>query len=118
MFKINNNTLFMEFNGENTIVHEEDNQLKFVGNLLNSILNFSCIYYGSSLKGRIMGSKNILGGCYKLPIMISEKNNIIFFPIKEEKAIIGLILIKCKTMKRVKMVLMFCLKMVKKNALV
>ena len=37
MFKINNNTLFMEFNGENTIVHEEDNQLKFVGNLLNSI---------------------------------------------------------------------------------
>ena len=71
MFKINNNTLFMEFNGENTIVHEEDNQLKFVGNLLNSILNFSCIYYG---------------GSYKLPIMISEKNNIIFFPIKEEKS--------------------------------
>ena len=86
MFKINNNTLFMEFNGENTIVHEEDNQLKFVGNLLNSILNFSCIYYGSSLKGRIMGSKNILGGCYKIPNMISEKNNIIFFPIKEEKS--------------------------------
>lgn len=86
MFKINNNTLFMEFNGENTIVYEENNELKFVGNLLNSILNFSCIYYGSSLKGRIMGSKNILGGCYKLPIMISEKNNIIFFPIKEEKS--------------------------------
>ena len=32
MFKINNNTLFMEFNGENTIVHEENNELKFVGN--------------------------------------------------------------------------------------
>ena len=93
MFKINNNTLFMEFNGENTIVHEEDNQLKFVGNLLNSILNFSCIYYGSSLKGRIMGSKNILGGCYKLPIMISEKNNIIFFPINYEKSQNGIVVL-------------------------
>lgn len=88
MFKINNNTLFMEFNGENTIVHEEDNQLKFVGNLLNSILNFSCIYYGSSLKGRIMGSKNILGGCYKLPIMISEKNNINLFSNKRRKKLL------------------------------
>ena len=85
MFRISNNTLFMGFNGYETIVKEIDNDFNFAGNLVNSILNMSCIYYGSSLKGRIKGSKSILGGSYKLPIMISEKNNIIFFPIKDQK---------------------------------
>lgn len=85
MYIINNQTLFLYFNGENTIVLEDNQELLFRGNVLKRILNDSCIYYGSSYLGRLKGSKSLLTGKYKLPIIISEKNNIIFFPIKENK---------------------------------
>lgn len=85
MYIINNQTLFLYFNGENTIVMEDKKEFIFRGNVLKRILNDSCIYYGSSYLGRLKGSKGLLTGKYKLPIIISEKNNIIFFPIKESK---------------------------------
>ena len=88
MFKISNNTLFIEFNGEKTLIKEDDADLVFNGDLTNSILNISCIYYGSSLNGRIKGSRSILGSYYKLPIIISEKNRIIFFPVKNDKNVL------------------------------
>lgn len=87
MFKITNNTLFIEYDGDNTLVRENELDYVFGGNLLKNILNNSCIYYGSSLLGRKIGSKNILGDCYKTPLIISEKNNIIFFPIKDKSKV-------------------------------
>ena len=47
---------------------------------IKQILNESCEYYGSTLEGRIQGSKTVLGMCYKLPIIIESTNEIIFFP--------------------------------------
>lgn len=44
------------------------------------VMEDSCEYYGSSYDGRIKGTKMMLGGNYKLPIIIEETNNIIFFP--------------------------------------
>ena len=44
------------------------------------IMENSCNYYGSSLTGRMEGSKSILGSIYKAPIMVEETNNLIFFP--------------------------------------
>ena len=44
MFRISNNTLFIEFNGYETVVKEIDTDYNFAGNLINSILNMSCIY--------------------------------------------------------------------------
>lgn len=44
------------------------------------IINESCLYYGSSLIGRISSSEYLLGIKYKTPIIISEKNNIVMFP--------------------------------------
>lgn len=85
MYIINNETLFLYYNGINTIAVEENSEYEFIGNVLNKVLDNSCMYYGSSYKGRIKGSKNLLSGKYKLPIIISEKNNIIFFPLKGEK---------------------------------
>lgn len=44
------------------------------------VMDNSCQYYGSSYEGRIKGTKMILGSSYKVPVIIEEKNDIIFFP--------------------------------------
>ena len=44
------------------------------------VMEDSCAYYGSSYEGRLKGTKMILGSNYKLPIIIEETNDIIFFP--------------------------------------
>lgn len=44
------------------------------------VMEDSCAYYGSSLDGRIKGTKMILGCNYKLPIIVEETKEIIFFP--------------------------------------
>lgn len=44
------------------------------------IIDESCRYFGSSYKGRNEGSKRLLGMNYKLPVLIEEFNNLIFFP--------------------------------------
>lgn len=45
-----------------------------------SIIDDSCKYFGSSYQGRFDGSKRILNMNYKLPIIVEEFNNLIFFP--------------------------------------
>lgn len=47
---------------------------------INTIVNYSCEYYGSSFDGRVKGSKAVLGMRYKLPIIIEESRELIFFP--------------------------------------
>ena len=44
------------------------------------VMEDSCQYYGSSCEGRMKGSKYIMGSNYKLPIVVEESNDIIFFP--------------------------------------
>jgi len=44
------------------------------------VMEDSCAYYGSSYEGRLKGTKMMLGCNYKLPIIIEETNDIIFFP--------------------------------------
>ena len=46
---------------------------------IKQILDFSCNFYGSSLKGRMEGSKHILNMKYKLPIIVNQYKNLIFF---------------------------------------
>lgn len=45
-----------------------------------SIMEHSCKYFGSSLSGRIDGSKDILGSIYKVPVIVEESQKLIFFP--------------------------------------
>lgn len=49
------------------------------------IVDDSCKYFGSSFKGRNEGTKNLIGGNYKLPIVIEESRDIIFFPTTSPK---------------------------------
>lgn len=44
------------------------------------IIKNSCLYYGSSLLGRIEAANLIISNSYKVPIIIEKENNIIFFP--------------------------------------
>lgn len=44
------------------------------------IIDNSCKFFGSSYKGRSEGTKFLIGGNYKLPIVIEESRSIIFFP--------------------------------------
>ncbi len=45
------------------------------------VMDYSCQYFGSSYLGRVDGSKKMLGANYKLPIIVEESSEIIFFPI-------------------------------------
>ena len=44
------------------------------------ILDHSCKYFGSSYEGRKEGAKSIIGANYKLPIVVEDERNIVFFP--------------------------------------
>ena len=83
MFKIDKEVLLIDYDGLNTTVETTHGDVIFKGNVLKTILNESCIKYGSSLNGRIKGSKYALNSKYKLPIIISEKEKLVFFPVKE-----------------------------------
>ena len=84
---INKNTNFLFFDGNNTLINEVNNQLCFKTNVINDILNNSCIYYGSTLKGRIISCKKLINSYYKIPVIISEKNNLLFFYINDNNLI-------------------------------
>lgn len=49
------------------------------------VIDDSCKYFGSSYRGRYEGTKNLIGMNYKLPIIIEESRNIIFFPTSSPK---------------------------------
>ena len=44
------------------------------------IIEDSCLYFGSSYDGRRYATKNLIGVDMKIPIIIEESRNIIFFP--------------------------------------
>ena len=44
------------------------------------IIDYSCKYFGSSYPGRKEGSKGILNSSYKLPILVEDTRNLVFFP--------------------------------------
>lgn len=60
-------------------VIELDNEF-IINKSVRDIINDSCKFFGSSYQGRFEGSKKILNMNYKLPIIVEEYNNIIFFP--------------------------------------
>lgn len=46
------------------------------------LMDNTCLLFGSSLSGRIESSRKWLGCDYKLPIVLDEIRNIIFFPTR------------------------------------
>lgn len=84
MYKINKMTIYLEYDGNNTIIKMENGEVNFKGNMVKKLLNYNCILYGSSLNGRKKASQMALKSKYKLPVVVSEKDKLLFFPINEE----------------------------------
>ena len=79
-YEINKNTCaVVSINDEiSKVVENEEEYL--VNKNSYEVMEDSCKYYGSSCDGRIKATKNILGSAYKVPIIVEESNEIIFFP--------------------------------------
>ena len=85
-YEVNKGTfaIFPDEFGKSKVV-EKDNEYIIEQKPYN-IMEHSCSYFGSSLKGRLNGSKDMLGSIYKAPILVEESNNIIFFPTNSPKS--------------------------------
>lgn len=70
---------FDNFGKENTRAIEGKNMF-LVNKSPEKIINDTLNYLGSSLEGAIIGSKSILGNIYRVPISISAKQGITWFP--------------------------------------
>lgn len=89
-YEINSETLLVEPIDENTSMVYE-----IVGNFMVhkdclSIIKNSCLFFGSSFEGRVESTKNLLDCKMKVPIIVEESRNMIFFPtnsIKNERCI-------------------------------
>lgn len=79
-YEINMNTeSIIPINGEKTKIYE--NGLEKIVNINSlKIIERSCEFFGSSLDGRKIGTKSLLGITHKAPIIIEETRKIIFFP--------------------------------------
>jgi len=81
-YEINEDTIaVIPVEYEKTKIIEVDSEY-IIDKKAYKIMDDSCIFYGSTYKGRLNAAKNILNCSYKLPILIEESQNIVFFPTK------------------------------------
>ena len=81
-YEINKNTCALKSKNEKEFTIIQTDREIDVKMPLNTYLKYNCEYYGSSFNGRRKSSKLMLGTKYKLPIIIEESKEIIFFPTK------------------------------------
>lgn len=79
-YEINEGTLAIMPVGDDTSKVFEDEIQYVIEQKPFQIMDDSCKYFGSSYKGRKEGAKSILGDGYKIPILIEDSRNIVFFP--------------------------------------
>ena len=85
-YEINKETCaIVTINDDITKVIESDDEY-YINKSSYEVMEDSCSYYGSSCEGRMKGTKNILGSIYKVPIVVEETNDIIFFPTDSIKS--------------------------------
>ncbi len=77
---INDQTIAILKQDQNTIVYDVKKTIVINKNI-KSILETNCLLHGSSMEGRIKSAKKILNIKYKVPILISEAENIILLQI-------------------------------------
>lgn len=79
-YEINSETLLILPLGKNkSKIYEVDSE--FIVNMQPlTIIKNSCLYFGCSYEGRKEGTKSLIGVDMKVPIIIEDSKNIIFFP--------------------------------------
>ena len=81
---VNGSTMALIYEEGHTVVYEIETSF-IVNKTPLDIIRESCLYYGSSLDGRVSASRNMLNCNYKLPIIVEEVGNLVFFPISSIK---------------------------------
>lgn len=80
-YEVNDETMaIVGLNEKNSKVLEKEKEYLISSNSYE-VLDYSCQYFGSSYSGRLDGSKKMLDAKYKLPIIVEESAELIFFPI-------------------------------------
>jgi len=79
-YEISLGTLAIVPNEENNSLVFEDNNRYIVEQTPLEIMEDSCIYFGSTYKGRQESARAILGVDYKIPILVEASNSLIVFP--------------------------------------
>lgn len=79
-YEINKKTLAIVPFGKNKTIVYENHDCFILEERASKIMDSSCRYYGSSMEGRQKGTTSLTGITYKVPIVVSEENQIIFFP--------------------------------------
>ena len=79
-YEINENTMaVISLNQNESKIIEKDREYSIKKSGYD-VMDNSCQYFGSSYQGRVDGSRSILNAKYKLPIVVEESKNLIFFP--------------------------------------
>lgn len=79
-YEVNEDTLYiLPINEKKCRAVEVDEEYN-IDSKAYQVMEHSCMYFGSSLAGRLIGSKDMLGSVYKVPIIVEESKSIIFFP--------------------------------------
>ena len=85
-YEINRETIAIMSINEGVSKVIEKNEEYYVNKGSYEVMEDSCEYYGSTCDGRIKGTKSMIGSNYKVPIIIEESNEIIFFPTSAIKS--------------------------------
>lgn len=80
-YEINRETLAVVGIDKNSTKILEKDKEYYINDIAYDVMEYSCQYFGSSYVGRVEGSKKMLGSNYKLPIIVEESSELIFFPI-------------------------------------
>lgn len=80
-YEINKDTLAIIPTGENKCNAIEKNNTYSLDVDTISVMEHSCEYFGSTLFGRQVGTKKLIGVTHKAPIIIEESGDLIFFPL-------------------------------------
>lgn len=84
-YEINSDTIAMfPLDDQRTKVMEKDEDYIIEQGALCIVEN-SCLCFGSTFEGRQKGSAGLIGVKYKVPIIISEEKDIIFFPTQSPR---------------------------------
>ena len=85
-YLINKNTLYLEKNNYNNYVIIEDiNKINYSSISIKKIIDDSCKNYGSSYYGRKLATKYLININSKVPIILSEIDSLIIFPIYSDR---------------------------------
>lgn len=86
-YEINEDTLaIIPINNKQSKIIEKNNEI-IVNKSPMEIINYSCLYFGSSYEGRHSATKYLLGISYKSPIVVEESRNMIFFPTNSPRVL-------------------------------